>query len=310
MTGKYHFSEAINTELNRFTKPLGLGYVSLNRYHNYLGMFLQWMPCLPAGREQTQLTCDKVRTVDVLSFIASIKATTSREIQNRTLQILRQYFDDKKHPHNPAMGIKIKGAIKRIPHNLLDKETLEYLYKNYPLLTLNNYRDKVITGLVVYQALTSGDLHKIRLDDVKLSEGKVHIRAHSNMNRRVLALEGFQIMELHEYIEQIRPQFTGSSQQLFISSIGNKPIMNTLRKLMATLRKLHPQVKNLTQLRSSVIAEWLKDKDVRIVQYMAGHKRVSSTERYQSINLKDLQEQLNKFHPLNYEAFLTAETLV
>ncbi len=296
---KYQFSAAISAELDQFTKPLGLGYVSLNRYRNYLGMFLQWM-------EQTRLTSDKVKTVDVLSFIASIKATTSREIQNRTLQILRQYFDDKQHPYNPAMGIKIKGAIKRIPHNLLDKETLEGLYKNYPLLTRNNYRDKVITGLVVYQALTSGDLHKIRLDDVKLSEGKIHIRAHSNMNSRVLALEGFQIMELHEYMEQVRPQFLVpfsqelaiNNKQLFLSSKGNKHIMNTLRKLMATLRKLHPKVKNLMQLRSSVIAEWLKDKDVRIVQYMAGHKRVSSTERYQAINLEDLQEQLNKFHPL------------
>ncbi len=293
MTGKYHFSAAVTTELDRFTKPLGLRYVSLNRYRNYLGMFLQWM-------EQAQLTSNKVRTVDILSFIASIKATSSREMQNRTLQIVRQYFDDKHHPHNPAMGIKIKGAIKRIPHNLLDKETLEGLYKKYPLLTPNDYRNKVITGLVVYQALTSEDLHKIRLEDVKLAEGKLYVRAHNNMNSRVLALEGFQIMELHEYIEQIRPQFLNSSisEQLFISSKGNEHIMNVLRKLMATLRKLHPEVKNLTQLRSSVIAEWLKDKDVRIVQYMAGHKRVSSTERYQAINLEDLQEQLNKFHPL------------
>ncbi len=307
---KYHFSPAVTAELDRFTKPLALKYVALNRYHNYLGMFLQWM-------EQAQLTSDKVRTVDILSFIASIKATASREIQNRTLQIVRQYFDYKQHPHNPAMGIKIKGAIKRIPHNLLDKETLEGLYtrlpalrtatgggsdgqENYQALTLNNYRDKVITGLVVYQALTSGDLHTLRCGDVKLAEGKLYIRAHNNMNSRVLALEGFQIMELHEYIEQIRPQFLGSSfsEQLFISSKGNERIMNTLRKLMATLRGLHPEVKTLMQLRSSVLAEWLKDKDVRIVQYMAGHKRVSSTERYQAINLEDLQEQLNKFHPL------------
>ena len=57
---------------------------------------------------------------------------------------------------------------------------------------------------------------------------------------------------------------------------------------MATLQELHPEMKNLTQLRSSVL-EWLKEKDVRIVQYMAGHKRVSSTERYQAINLEDLR---------------------
>jgi integrase/recombinase XerD len=38
--------------------------------------------------------------------------------------------------------------------------------------------------------------------------------------------------------------------------------------------------------------------NVRIVQYMSGHKYVSSTERYQSTHLEDLKEQLRRFHPL------------
>ena len=38
--------------------------------------------------------------------------------------------------------------------------------------------------------------------------------------------------------------------------------------------------------------------DLRTVQYMAGHKRISSTERYQVGYLEDLQESINKCHPL------------
>jgi len=52
------------------------------------------------------------------------------------------------------------------------------------------------------------------------------------------------------------------------------------------------------QVRQSVIAEWLKTKDLRMAQYMAGHKYVSTTERYQVNNLEDLEEALNKYHPL------------
>lgn len=33
-----------------------------------------------------------------------------------------------------------------------------------------------------------------------------------------------------------------------------------------------------------------KEKDLRTVQYMAGHKYVSSTERYQTTNLEDLKD--------------------
>ncbi|MBK7478967.1 MAG: hypothetical protein IPI69_03995 [Bacteroidales bacterium] len=38
--------------------------------------------------------------------------------------------------------------------------------------------------------------------------------------------------------------------------------------------------------------------DLRTVQYMAGHKRISSTERYQVGYLEDLQKSINKCHPL------------
>ena len=47
-------------------------------------------------------------------------------------------------------------------------------------------------------------------------------------------------------------------------------------------------MKHGTQLRQSVITEWLKEKGLRQVQYMAGHRYVSNTERYLTTNLQDL----------------------
>lgn len=65
------------------------------------------------------------------------------------------------------------------------------------------------------------------------------------------------------------------------------------------MRRLkHPNVRQASQIRASVIAECTKRYDIRIVQYMSGYKYVSSTERYQAPHLEDLQEQLRKFHPL------------
>lgn len=63
------------------------------------------------------------------------------------------------------------------------------------------------------------------------------------------------------------------------------------------LKKLNPKVINAKQIRSSVITEWLRKNNLRQVQYMAGHKYVSSTERYQLNNLDDLQNELRTHHP-------------
>jgi integrase/recombinase XerD len=64
------------------------------------------------------------------------------------------------------------------------------------------------------------------------------------------------------------------------------------------IRKLNPGIKNPKQIRSSVIVYWLRNYNLRQVQYMVGHKYVSSTERYLLNDLEGLKKGLEKFHPL------------
>ena len=142
-------------------------------------------------------------------------------------------------------------------------------------------------------------------------------------NGRTLKLEASQIIELQEYLNETRPKilkalkealnwsgrpacrsisagrkvnkpnFTELEKQVFISLNGAISIKNSLLHLTVNLKKINPKIRDLRQLRQSVIAEWLKTKDVRKVQHKAGHKHVSTTERYQTNNLEDLQEALN-----------------
>ncbi len=68
--------------------------------------------------------------------------------------------------------------------------------------------------------------------------------------------------------------------------------------MFKSIQKQNPEIHNPKQIRVSVISHWLKDYNLRQVQYMAGHKHVSSTERYQLNNLDKLQNQVEKYHPL------------
>jgi integrase/recombinase XerD len=54
----------------------------------------------------------------------------------------------------------------------------------------------------------------------------------------------------------------------------------------------------LTKIRCRIgKKEWTRTHDVRVVQYMTGHKYVSTNEKYQVSHLEDLKEQLKQFHP-------------
>jgi integrase/recombinase XerD len=69
--------------------------------------------------------------------------------------------------------------------------------------------------------------------------------------------------------------------------------------MFRAIKKDNPEILHPKQIRASVITYWLKNHNLRQVQYMAGHKYVSSTERYQLNNLFKLQGEVNKYHPLN-----------
>jgi integrase/recombinase XerD len=81
---------------------------------------------------------------------------------------------------------------------------------------------------------------------------------------------------------------------------GSRNIKNSMHHLFRALQRIYPQIKNARQIRQSVITHWLGSKNLRQVQYMAGHRWVSSTERYQQNNIEDLQKDINRYHPLKF----------
>jgi integrase/recombinase XerD len=68
--------------------------------------------------------------------------------------------------------------------------------------------------------------------------------------------------------------------------------MSRIKKM---INRYEPRLNSMAQIRASVITNWLQYYNLREVQYMAGHKYVSSTERYRTDNLEDLQKELEKY---------------
>jgi integrase/recombinase XerD len=171
-------------------------------------------------------------------------------------------------------------------------------------------------GLFVYQALTRQEIEKLEINHVKLTAGKIEIPGGRHSNPRTLNLEAIQILDLQEYITITRPTImkgqgiygTGrkpehinqekAQYQLFISMHGSEMMKNSILHLFRALKTTHPKLTTPQQVRQSVISLWLKTKNLRTAQYMAGHRHVSSTERYQVGQLNDLLEALNQYHPL------------
>ena len=63
------------------------------------------------------------------------------------------------------------------------------------------------------------------------------------------------------------------------------------------IKKQDSKFINFKQVRTSVITHWLKQYNLRQVQYMAGHRYISSTEAYLVNQTEDLQADIDNYHP-------------
>jgi site-specific recombinase XerD len=204
-----------------------------------------------------------------------------------------------KRNDNPAAGIFIKGLVRKLPINLLSVEEMEQLYKDYQLQLNVDSSKKIMLGLMIYQGLLGGELMRIENQDIKIIEGKIFIKGTKHSNERLLDLQALQIPEIQNYLKANKfKEGALFKEQVNKKNLSDRNVKNRVQYMFDQLKKLNPKIINAMQIRSSIITEWLRKNNLRQVQYMAGHKYVSSTERYQTNNLEDLQSELQQHHPM------------
>lgn len=238
----------------------------------------------------------------------------SRSIKARTLKTyvshLKPYFDYLVEEHyrgqNIIKTLDIKGVKTTVIKTYLEPEELEDLYYSYPTTTgrtLARKRNKVIIGLLVYQGVNTRDLQLLKEEHVHLYKGKITIPNSKKSNTRAIALQPFQLMELMEYVNEVRPRILKhthkATDQLLLPMGSSYKLHGTLYKLVKDLKAINTRFTDLKQLRTSVIIHWLKAHGLRKTQYLAGHKYISSTERYIQDDLESLHETINNFHPFS-----------
>jgi integrase/recombinase XerD len=253
--------------------------------------------------------------IDYKTSLKFIKYLTrkgnSKKTINHRLRSIKIYFnyliEQACRIDNPIENTIIKGVKRNINYNLLESDELEDLYysfetdkyqEEYHKYTLK--RAKVIIGLMMYQGLNTTDLGNLQIDHLQLSKGKIYVPSTVRSNARELELKPWQIMEFIEYQNEVRPiiqdKIQNHSEQLFNSNARFNAIIYHIFK---KLKKYNQKVENIKQIRASVITNWLRNYNLRKVQYFAGHRYISSTERYLQDDLENLHEIVNNFHPIN-----------
>lgn len=292
------------------------GYSNTTAKGNYKAVerFKQWAA-------QQNVPLEEASYNDILHYIQSKKGTISQRTVASEVNNIKHYYNYLLQlgiiTENPVIPVKIKGVKRKTLYHILSKQELESIYHHFEIPSeesrhsnqnwyqtsmLTAKRNKVIIGLIIYQGLTTSELAALTINDIKLREGKIYVAGNRKSNERTLTLEAHQILDMMEYTLQTRQQLlTRNPKQtdsLFISIGESVYFRNIIANLMKTLCKENTKITSLKQIRASVITHWLKHYNLRQVQYMAGHRYVSSTEQYLVNDLDDLSEEITKYHPI------------
>ena len=280
----------------------GYSIKSSERYLKDVALYKKWL-------SKENIEQETVSYNDITHYIQSKKTKVKQITVATLLASLKQYYIYLQElgfvKENPVLNVQIKGIKRKVLHNVLNKQELEKIYFDYKKLerqSLSKKRNEIIISLLIYQGLNTNDLQNLRVKDVNLREGSIYLKGNRRSNERTLKLESHQILDFMEYTLQTRQTILAETKKetdLFLISTGSSlQLQNTLQKLLKQLKRQNKQIESVQQIRASVITSWLKRYNLREAQYFAGHRYVSSTESYLINDMEDLQEDINKYHPI------------
>lgn len=226
---------------------------------------------------------------------------------NRMLYGVKAWYiyliDSAKREDHPCRQIKLKdarGADIQL-QDLFTSIEMEKLMQRKERFEAARLRNRVVISLLIYQGLRLTEITKLRLQDINLEAGTVFVRAMPRTMARTLKLRTSQVMLFYSYIHELRPRLlrTGTDR-LVLTLRGSAENGEGINYLIETFKPMFPERDlNARTIRQSVITNLLKEgKDLRVVQVFAGHKKISSTEKYRQSGIEQLQAAIEKYHPL------------
>jgi integrase/recombinase XerD len=245
---------------------------------------------------------------DLMGYVERLRGRYANPLTvTRVLYAIKAYYswliESGAIDGHPCRSIKLRDA-KPKPlqlQDLLKPEELEALMERQERFSTAAIKNQVMVSLLIYQAVIGEEMAGLKTSDVDLEAGYITVRPTRRLNGRKLPLKPAQIMLFYKYLNEVRPKLIKSVTDAFIVTLrGSAGTGEEAQYLLETMREKFPgRAVNPKTIRMSVIHNMLKaGYDLRVVQAFAGHKKISSTERYRPSADEELKAAVTKYHPL------------
>jgi integrase/recombinase XerC len=204
---------------------------------------------------------------------------------------------------NPAALVATPKLPKKLPRVPTIEEVNTVLDSEMPECSAFAERDLLILELLYGCGIRNSELIGINLDDIRWSNEVILVRGKGRKERYVPFGESAKLA-LQAYLPQRQRVFAdsrSSTEKALLINLRGKRLttrsVGRIVKQIAVARGLSPDVHPHT-LRHAFGTHMLEEgADLRAIQEMLGHERLSTTQRYTQLTVKHVMEVYDKTHP-------------
>jgi integrase/recombinase XerD len=191
----------------------------------------------------------------------------------------------------------------RLPAVLTSEEAVRVLESVSPK-TSQGLRDRAILELLYSTGMRKGELVALNVADFSFERQELVIVTSKSRKGRVVPVGEYARHFTEAYLKAVRSWLARNDEEkaLFVSSVrrGGRLAVRTVGQIVDRAAKTSGVGKTITPhtFRHSMATQMLRNHaDLRHIQAILGHARITSTELYTHVSLEDLKEVVRRAHP-------------
>ena len=231
-------------------------------------------------------------------------ALESKALKIRPVKRLFEYLTDTHRLLiNPTEGIVETSRRNKKRGTVLTIDEVKKLLDQPNLSLKTHIRDRAVMEVMYSTGISLNELLSLEIYHVDIKDHVLFIRKGKGKRQRVVPLGKNAVTSLKEYMEKIRPWYAKKNpkeRRLFLNHSGlpmtPESIQEVLRKYRISAGIKKP-VSPHTLRRTCATHLLQQGADIRYIQKLLGHKRLSTTQSYTKVMPVDIKETHKKTHP-------------
>jgi len=283
---------------------------TLRNYSSDLEQFHQHIAPAKVDGQREQISVKDIDHLTIREWMASLHADNRKKTSiARKLASLRTFFQflirEGIQENNPAKLVATPKIERKLPNHLSMEDAVRFI-ESPDLENDFGRRDRAILEFLYATGMRVGELTNLNLKDIDFREKLVRVTG-KRKKQRILPFGEPALQSLMFYLNETRPIFLGNcppadrdEQAVFLNYQGTRITTRSVGRMVDKYIKQVADIHDISphSLRHSFATHLLDSgADLRDIQELLGHVRLSTTQIYTHVSMEKLIEVYDRSHP-------------